>query len=130
MPHVPAPTPVRDFIHVISYGSLPDEVRRQMRRCLLDTVGVAAAGTATPMSRILRDHAHRQGAGGPCAPRLMFDGRRVGAAHAALANAGTIDSMDGHDGHRIVKGHAGPRSCRLYWPSSTTAAAAIRRATT
>ena len=102
-----APTPVLDFIHATSYASLPGEVRHQMRRCLLDTVGVAAAGTATPLSRILRDHAHRQAPGGPSGPRLLFDGRRVGAAHAALANAGTIDSMDGHDGHRMVKGHAG-----------------------
>jgi 2-methylcitrate dehydratase PrpD len=37
----------------------------------------------------------------------MFDGRSVGASHAALANAGTIDSLDGHDGHRQTKGHAG-----------------------
>ncbi len=78
-----------------------------MRRCLLDLVGVAAAGTATPLSQILRNHAHRRTPGGGEAPRLLFDGRRVSAEHAALANAGTIDSMDGHDGHRLAKGHAG-----------------------
>jgi 2-methylcitrate dehydratase PrpD len=102
-----SPAPVLDFIHATSYESIPAEVRHQMHRCLLDLVGVAAAGTATPLSRIMRDHAHRQAPGRPSAPRLLFDGRRVGAAHAALANAATIDSMDGHDGHRLVKGHAG-----------------------
>lgn len=57
--------------------------------------------------QILRNHAHRRTPGGGEAPRLLFDGRRVSAEHAALANAGTIDSMDGHDGHRLAKGHAG-----------------------
>lgn len=96
-----------DFVHGTDYQILPTAVQHQMRRCLLDLVGVAAAGTRTPLSRIMRDHAYRQAAGGPAAPRLLFDGRRVGAAHAAMANAATIDSMDGHDGHRLVKGHAG-----------------------
>lgn len=102
-----APIGLADFIHQSNYAGLPDEVRHQMRRCLLDLVGVAAAGTATPLSRILRDHAHHHTPGGADAPRLLFDGRRVSAAHAALANAGTVDSMDGHDGHRLAKGHAG-----------------------
>lgn len=98
---------ISDFVHDTDYQSLPTEVRHQIRRCILDLVGVAAAGTGTPLSRIMRDHAHRHGAGAPDASRLLFDGRRVSATHAALANAATIDSMDGHDGHRLVKGHAG-----------------------
>lgn len=102
-----APTSIIDFIHTTDYRTLPPAVQHQMRRCLLDLGGVAAAGTRTPLSRIMRDHAHRQAPGGPAAPRLLFDGRRVTAPHAAMANAATIDSMDGHDGHRLVKGHAG-----------------------
>ena len=105
------------FIHETSYQQLPPTVQHQMRRCLLDLVGVSAAGSRTPLSRIARNHAHRQAAGGPAAPRLLFDGRRVGAAQAAMANAATIDSMVGHDGHRLVKGHAGAAvlpTCLLY----------------
>ena len=98
---------IAEFIHETAYAELPADIRRQARLCLFDLVGVAAAGTETPMSRILRDHAYRQAPGPVGSPRLLFDGRRVGAAHAAMANAGTIDSMDGHDGHRLVKGHAG-----------------------
>ncbi len=103
----PAQGVVTDFIHGTEHDALPPEVRHQMRRCLLDLIAVAAAGTRTDLSRIMRDHAHRQAPGGPGAPRLFFDGRRTSAAYAAMANAATIDSMDGHDGHRITKGHAG-----------------------
>ncbi len=98
---------VTSFIHETHFDDLPDDVLHQTRRCLLDLVGVAAAGTRTPLSEIMRNHAHSQAPAGTHAPRLLFDGRRVGAAHAALANAATIDSMDGHDGHRLTKGHAG-----------------------
>lgn len=98
---------VTAFIHDVRHQDIPADVLHQVRRCLLDLVGVAAAGTATSMSRMIRDHTYRQSGGSIQASSLLFDGRRVGAAHAALANAGTIDSMDGHDGHRLVKGHAG-----------------------
>ncbi|SDY72656.1 2-methylcitrate dehydratase PrpD [Modestobacter sp. DSM 44400] len=102
-----APPDVRAFIHGTDPQGLPVDVVHQARRCLLDLIGVAAAGTATALSQILRDHADRQAGGSSQSSRLLFDGRRVGAAHAALANAGTIDAVDGHDGHRLVKGHAG-----------------------
>ncbi|MBT2547228.1 MmgE/PrpD family protein [Arthrobacter sp. ISL-65] len=95
------------FIHDLRASELPAAVMHQARRCLLDLIGVAAAGTGTGMSRILRDHAHELSGHARIASRLMFDGRSVGASHAALVNAGTIDSLDGHDGHRQTKGHAG-----------------------
>lgn len=104
-PQIPAE--LAAFIHETRHVDLPAEVAHQTRRCMLDLVGVAVAGSATPLSRIVRDHAHRQAPGSGQSPRLLFDGRRVGAASAAMANAATIDSMDGHDGHRLAKGHAG-----------------------
>lgn len=101
--------PVHDhvaaFIRDTSHESLPKAVQHQARRCLLDLIGVAAAGTGTQLSTILRDHVADQGLEGGAL--LLFDGRRAAAPQAALANAGTIDSMDGHDGHRMTKGHAG-----------------------
>ena len=96
---------VAAFIRDTSYESLPKAIQHQARRCLLDLIGVAAAGTGTQLSAILRDHVADQGleTGAP----LLFDGRRTAAPQAAMANAGTIDSMDGHDGHPMTKGHAG-----------------------
>lgn len=98
---------VAKFIHHTTYEDLPADVAHQAKRCLLDLLGVAAAGTSTNLSQILYRHALEHSGGSNRASRLLFNGSRVGAADAALANAGTIDSMDGHDGHRLVKGHAG-----------------------
>lgn len=103
----PGQAALGSFIHGLRANDLPEAVMHQARRCLLDLIGVAAAATGTGMSRILRDHAHDLSGDARTASRLMFDGRNVGASHAALANAGTIDSLDGHDGHRQTKGHAG-----------------------
>lgn len=95
-----------DFVHDLELADVPRDVLVEARRCVLDLVGVAAAGSATELSRIVRDHAARHLRGMDTAV-LLFDGRRVSPAGAALANAATIDAMDGHDGHRLTKGHAG-----------------------
>lgn len=95
------------FVHELGPDDLPPEVLRQAQRCLLDLVGVAAAGTATELSAVVRGFAARHLGGQDSAARLLFDGRPVSQPGAALANAATIDAMDGHDGHRLTKGHAG-----------------------
>lgn len=95
------------FIHDLDYADLPGDVVAQARRCLLDLIGVAAAGSTTRMSRVTRDHAARHIRGDARTTRLFFDGRAVSPVGAALANAATIDAIDGHEGHRLTKGHAG-----------------------
>lgn len=98
---------VSAFVHDLRFADLPSHVVAQARRCLLDLVGVAAAGSTTALSRIVRDHAARYLRGTDRTARLLFDGRAVSPIGAAVANAATIDAMDGHDGHRLTKGHAG-----------------------
>lgn len=98
---------VLDFVQTIHYGDLPEHVVAQARRCLLDLCGVAAAGTATRLSAIVRDYAAENFGATRHAARLFFDGRRVSLPGAALAGASTIDSMDAHDGHVLTKGHVG-----------------------
>jgi 2-methylcitrate dehydratase PrpD len=96
-----------DFVNDLSFSDLPAEVRLQAKRCVLDLVGTAAAGRTTPLSAIIRGHVVEQfGAGGPGA-RIIFDGRQVSPAGAALAGGMIIDSFDAHDGHVLTKGHAG-----------------------
>jgi 2-methylcitrate dehydratase PrpD len=79
-------------------------VQAQVVRCLLDTLGVALAGRATELSRIVHDFAAEVFAGRRA--RLWQDGREVSPPGAALANGLTIDSLDIHDGHPLTKGHA------------------------
>ncbi|QLE76319.1 MmgE/PrpD family protein [Streptomyces rectiverticillatus] len=120
------------FTHELTYADLPGSVIGQARRCLLDLVGVAAAGTRTDLSAKIYRHATRYHlTDGPRA-RLLFDGRGVAPPGAALANAATIDSIDGHDGHRLTKGHAGAAllPAALAFLDSSSASTASAAATT
>jgi 2-methylcitrate dehydratase PrpD len=75
------------------------------KRCLLDLIGVGAAGRTTKLAGIICDHAVDEF--GTSGPRMLFDGRRTSASGAAMAGGMTIDAFDAHDGHPMTKGHAG-----------------------
>jgi 2-methylcitrate dehydratase PrpD len=98
-------TKIAQFIHETSWNDLPQNVRHQARRCLLDTLGAGISGRATTLSQIIHDFAATVFAGEGA--QLWLDGRRVSPPGAALANGMTIDSLDIHDGHCLTKGHAG-----------------------
>jgi 2-methylcitrate dehydratase PrpD len=98
---------VASFVRGIVFADLPPDVVLQATRCLLDLIGVAAAGTRTHASGIARSYAASQLCGRDETARMLFDGRRAGIAGAAFAGAATIDAIDGHDGHVLTKGHAG-----------------------
>lgn len=106
LPYSESESSVVQFLRQTSWHRLPQEVVVRARHCLLDLVGVAAGGFLTPQATIVREHAAREEAASGGA-RLIFDGRRVSSAAAAWANATAIESLDGHDGHSLTKGHAG-----------------------
>lgn len=103
------PERVSGWVHGLEFPDLPDAVVARARALLLDTLGVAAAGGATPAAGIAYDLAAEQFAAGeaPAAVPLPFDGRPVSASGAAYALATRIDSLDAHDGYQPAKGHAG-----------------------
>ncbi len=96
---------VINFIHETNWTDLPEVVRRQARRCLLDTLGAGIAGSRTRMSQIAQNFA--AAVFGGRGAYLWLDGREVSPPGAALANGMTIDALDIHDGHPLAKGHAG-----------------------
>jgi 2-methylcitrate dehydratase PrpD len=96
---------VATFIHETCWEDLPESVRSQARRCLLDTIGAAIGGRETLLAQIIHDFA--AAAYGGEGATLWLDGRQVSPPGAALANGMTIDSLDIHDGYAPVKGHAG-----------------------
>jgi len=98
---------VASFVRGIAFTDLPPDVALQAMRCLLDLIGVAAAGTRTRGSGIARSYAASQLCGRDETARILFNGRRASIAGAAFAGAATIDAIDGHDGHVLTKGHAG-----------------------
>ncbi len=96
---------VVDFIHETNWKGLPQDVRRQARRSLLDTLGAGISASRTELSKII--HGFAASVFGGHGGYLWLDGREVSPPGAALANGMTIDSLDIHDGHPLAKGHAG-----------------------
>ena len=96
---------VTEFVLQTAWSDLPAPVQTQARRCLLDSVGAGLAGRRTALSRIVHDFSAAAfgGSGG----KLWLDGRTVSPPGAALANGMTIDALDIHDGHNLLKGHIG-----------------------
>ena len=65
----------QDFIHQLSWNDVPLDTQDMTRRCLLDLLGVAASGTQTKLSTIIRTHALSQfGAGGSIRSTEMLFG--------------------------------------------------------
>jgi 2-methylcitrate dehydratase PrpD len=99
--------PLYSFVREPTFADLPDDVVRQGERCLLDLIGVAAAGSRTSGAAMVNAYAATQMCGRDSEARILLDGRRAGLAGAAFAGATTIDAFDAHDGHVLTKGHAG-----------------------
>ncbi|MEO0822587.1 MAG: MmgE/PrpD family protein [Pseudomonadota bacterium] len=97
------------FIHDFGPGDLTPALRRAGWQALIDTLGVAASGIATPLSRAIRETAVAEFSAGPGAraARMLFDGRAVSPAGAALAGGMTTDAIDAHDSFLPAKGHVG-----------------------
>jgi 2-methylcitrate dehydratase PrpD len=91
----------------LEFAALPEDVVRQALRCLIDLIGIAAAGARTSAAAIVNAYASTQMCARDREARILFDGRRASMAGAAFAGASTIDAVDGHDGHVLTKGHAG-----------------------
>lgn len=98
-----------DFLHDLQWADLSPDLAGQARLWLLDLLGVAAGGSRTRLSHIVREHAVLNFGAGPGAAtaRILFDGRSVSPVGAALAGGMTIDALDAHDGHKLTKGHVG-----------------------
>ena len=96
-----------EFLYDTQLSDIPIEVQAKAKLWLMDLIGVAAAGHATDLSRIISDHTVAHFGPGQAATKLLFDGRPVSPAGFALASGMTIDSIDAHDGYRPAKGHVG-----------------------
>lgn len=96
------------FAADLTYKDLPEAVLWTLRRSFLDTMGVAAVGSTTPLASIVRRVAPMLfGTGGAGRSDILMNGAGVSPVGAAMAGAFTIDSIDAHDGTTPCKGHAG-----------------------
>jgi len=108
-----------DFILETSWETLPETVRHQAKRALLDLFGALLAGVGTPVGDLMADFCTEQYGGTEAT--LLVSGRKASAVGAALANGFFQNALDIDDGYRPTKGH--PGACVL----SVILAAAERR---
>lgn len=96
---------VTEWVCRLREKDIPPPVRAQLKRCILDGLGAAIAGTATRAGRIAASYAEEMGA--PGAATILATGRRVNVPHAVLANVVAANAYDIDDGYRPSKGHPG-----------------------
>ncbi len=94
-----------DFVAGIRWEDLPADVQERARFCLVDTVGAAIAGLATPAAAIAARLAPRVWGG--YESTVLLDGARASAAGAAFANATAANGTDIDDCAKYTWGHPG-----------------------
>ena len=85
------PAEIIRWLHEVAPSDLPAEVVDFAKRCLLDLIGVAAAGRTTQLSSLIHQHAADHFGPGRYSVPLLFDGRPVSPVGAARAAGMTID---------------------------------------
>jgi 2-methylcitrate dehydratase PrpD len=93
------------YVRQLDPDALPAEVQQQAVRCVLDLVGVAIAGTSTPMAEISARFAHEQFAPGNAT--AIGSERSLNVAGATWINGSYASALDMDDGNRMAMGHPG-----------------------
>ena len=87
----------------LGYDDLPAAARALARQCVLDYLGVALAGAADPLVRILLDEMS-EAAGAPQASIVCHE-VRLPALSAALVNGAAAHALDYDDVNMAMPGH-------------------------
>ncbi len=93
------------FVCRLEPEALPAAIQDQAVRCVLDLVGVAIAGTRTPMAEISARFAHEQFASGSAT--VIGSAKPLSVAGATWVNGASASALDMDDGHRMAMGHPG-----------------------
>ncbi len=93
------------FVRRLDPANLSERVLHQASRCVLDVVGVAVAGTRTPMTQISARFAYEQFSPGKAT--VIGSRRPLGPIGAAWVNCNAASALDLDDGHRLAMGHPG-----------------------
>lgn len=94
------------FVHDLTFASIPQAARDHAALCILDTLGIALAGTDEPCTRAAR--AVVQEAGGTPQATLFVQGTKVPVAQAALVNGTASFSHNFTDTTLSCVIHGGP----------------------
>jgi 2-methylcitrate dehydratase PrpD len=94
-----------EFVQNLDYGLLPTSVIAQAKRCVLDLMGVAIAGSQTEMARASKQFARGQFGSGDAA--LIGSRSKMSEVGATWVNSICASALDMDDGHRQAMGHPG-----------------------
>ena len=85
---------VVDYIQGLSYESIPEDVRQELHRCLVDGFAVMLSGSHAACSLIVQQYVRDSSVGGRCS--VVGSSLATSAQQAALANgtAGHADDFD------------------------------------
>jgi len=96
---------VADFVVKTRWEALPEAVRDQARRCLVDSLGAALSGTLARVSKITSEYAAAAWPGDQAT--ILLQDKRASAVGAAFANGWAANAFDSDDGLRYAYGHGG-----------------------
>lgn len=91
------------FIFDTRYEKLPEDIIYQAKRCILDFMGVALAGSRVGLAPLITKTICEMG--GVEEATIIGDGRKIPFSNAALINGVRGHSLDMDDGHRYAGGH-------------------------
>lgn len=93
-----------DFLANLTWNDLPNSVREKSKTCLLDTLGVAIAGSDSQVGEIVSDFVIRTWGEGDA---TVIMAGKAPPAGAALANGYMANALDFDDGGKYTRGHPG-----------------------
>ena len=93
------------FVCELDPDALPAVILDQGVHCVLDLVGVAIAGSPTPMARISARFAHEQFAAGNTT--VIGSANSLTVTGATWVNGAYASALDMDDGNRMAMGHPG-----------------------
>lgn len=94
-----------EFIMRTEFYKLSGDVIHQAKRCILDFLGVALAGSSMGLVPLITEVIC--GMGGRDEATIIGDGRKIPALHASLLNGVRGHPLDMDDGHRYANAHPG-----------------------
>ena len=86
---------VADFIQGLSYDKIPDKIRKELKRCVLDGIGVALSGAPAQCSVIIQKYIKESGSTGNAT--VIGAKMKANASQAALANGVAAHAEDYDD---------------------------------
>lgn len=93
------------FIKEFTYEEAPQEVKEQVKKCVLDLLGAILGGSQTEVAKLAREFAATFWSGEEAS--IIPGNETSNSIGATFANAFAANAIDIDDGFRPVKGHPG-----------------------